>query len=351
MTEGMSRAAPLCLVLVTLGASCAEDVVIGRYLAQVALDGGDDGGSGAVDGGAVDAGSADAGVVDAGVDDAGAVDAGADDAGVVDGGMVDAGADDAGAVDAGDLDGGLDAGADAGPDLVLSLVGDWVLEVDAGAQAWQLTVFNAGQVGVGPQTIELGVAPAVVVTSASCLDAGPGPDGGSRLRCTVGSLAPMAGSPLDLSLEVVGGTLRFYELTAEVAAAPGELVVANNRLRQPIGLTQGGLGAVVVSPPRDIALEACFGSVLTSFSQCVPSSLIVGTGRLVSDGGFLDDAGTPGTWRMGASGRNIVLMPPLGAAAPFSGYVGASVSATCFEGVVQSSAGRAYIGAWRGCLQ
>ena len=325
-------------LLLALGA-CAEDVVIGRYRATNAQDSGNPDGGGSFDGGPI--------APDGGGNDAGSLDAGPNDGGT--GG---------GLVDAGQVDGGSDAGlVDAGPNLTATLSGEWVLQVDAGPQQWRLDVGNVGSSAVNAPVVLLSFVPAVSISGAGCSDAGPLSDGGPSMRCALGPLAPGANVPVPLTVEVLSSTLQYYPVTAEVLPAPGETALSDNLDRHPLALTPAATSSISVNAPRVMAASLCAGTNIFSFAQCVPGSRINDSFALLLDGGFYGvDAGMgPGTgwlgrWALGAGGTNIVFMPPESAAPPY-GWVGASVSSTCFEGVIQTGSGRAYGGAWRGCLQ
>ena len=325
-------------LLLALGA-CAEDVVIGRYRATNTQDSGSPDGGGAFDAGANDGGPT-------------AADGGANDGGSLDGGSVDAGPGDGGS-DGGQADAGT---LDAGPNLTATLTGEWVLQVDAGPQQWRLEVGNAGSSDVSAPVVLLSFAPAVSISGPGCSDAGPLNDGGPSMRCLVGPLAAGAMVPVALTVEVRSSNQQLYAVTAEVLAAPGEATLDDNLDRHPIALTPVAASSIAINAPRVMAASLCAGTNIFSFAQCVPGSRLNERFLLEADGGFHDvDAGMPagtgwlGRWALGAGGTNIVLMEP-DSVIPY-GWVGATVSTTCFEGVIQTGAGRPYAGAWRGCLQ
>ncbi len=232
----------------------------------------------------------------------------------------------------------------------MSLSGPFIVVADAGAQPWQLTVTNSGTVDVLRPAVRLQVRPAANFTG--CEDAGVLPfDGGMEITCrTTDALAGGAGTA-SFSLEL-GTTLRFTDLTADVLPVAGEIDSSNNAATHAVAVAQVGLVPISIFPPepRLTDVSVCVGTLITTYAQCVPGSRIGFQFLLHADGGWGEaDAGVEAEWVSANQGRNLLFINPRGTQT--TGYIGASVSATCFEGVLQNGAGRPYAGAFRACLQ
>lgn len=333
------RGAVLILIAAAL-AGCNADVVLGRnFPADAALaDAGDDGGTGQLDGGTTDGGALDGGA------DAGGSDAGTD--GGVDAGLdagLDAGQDggaDAG-VDAG-VDAGTDAGVDAGPaNLRLDLTGPLVVQA-ADPGTFTATLTNSGGVASAPQLVVITFPPGLTFVSAT---GGCASSAATEVSCDLGmvpALSSVSGSAT-VTVFAPDSGLGWHQ----VSAAAGPLDAST-----PLSAT--GVGALVlqVVAPRLLKVDACFGSNLYSYSQCTPASLVSATVMLLADGGIDSlDAGYYGQWGQSPHLRNLgfrFMAPPNINGTRFSG---ASVSATCFEGVVDNPMGTHNVGAFQGCLQ
>lgn len=167
---------------------------------------------------------------------------------------------------------------------------------------------------------------------------------------TTNALAGGVGTA-SFSLEL-GTTLRFTDLTADVLPVAGELDSSNNAATHAVAVAQVGLVPVSIVPPepRLADVSICVGTLITTYAQCVPGSRVGFQFLLRGDGGWGEaDGGVEAQWVSANQGRNITFLNP---ASPWTtGYIGASVSATCFEGVIQNGAGRPYAGAFRACLQ
>lgn len=343
------------LVLLMLGlTACSEEVVLGQFLERgdggSSVDGGDntDGGAiGGTAGGASGGGSA-GGSTTAGGTGGSTAGGSATAGGAAGGGSAGAGGGPGGGGTAGGAsDGGL---GDAGPDLSVSLVGPLIVVADAGAQTWQLRVANSGTVDVSRPSVRLQVRPAALFSG--CDDAGVVLiDGGMEITCLTADALAGGVSTASFALDL-GTTLRFTDLAADVLPVTGELDASNNGATHAVAVAQVGLVPVSVFPPdpRLVDVTICVGTFITSYAECVPGSRIGYQFLLRGDGGWgLADAGVRAAWFSDNQGRNITFLNPT---SPWTtGYIGASVSASCFEGVIQNGAGRPYGGAFRACLQ
>ena len=289
-------------------------------------DAGLDGGSASVDGGPADSGT-DSGVVDAGTADAGA--------------SADSGAGDAGPVDAGSSgDAGSDAGApvDAGPaNFSLQITGPLVLQQgDPGT--WRFFMFNDGGLAGQPDASVFTTPAGFTFQSGmSCADAG-----GTSITCTYPLLFSLEGATSTATL-IAGAGFGWHDLTAQFEGQS-----------QVVSVSVTGIGNTVV-PLTDggypLNIDACFGTSITSYSQCTPGSLISAPIILRPDGTIDSlDAGYLGIWGQSPHFRNLgfrFLAPNGNRGTSFSGF---SVSPLCFEGVINNPAGTPFTGAWRGCL-
>lgn len=223
------------------------------------------------------------------------------------------------------------------------------MTADAGPQAWQLTVTNSGDVGVTRPAIRLRVRPSANFTG--CEDAGIVTiDGGMEIICRATDALAGGVGTASFSLEL-GTTLRFTDIAAEVLPVIGELDSANNSATRPVGVAQVGAVPITIVPPepRIADVMICVGTLITSWTQCVPGSRIGFQFQLLADGGWGEaDAGVRAEWFSSNEGRNIAFINPTGPGT--AGYLGASVSPLCYEGVIQTTL-RVYGGAFRACLQ
>lgn len=330
-----------------LCASCATDVVLAT-LASPSTDGG----PGPSDGGAARDGGF-AGPGDAGTDSGGTADAGTGDGGLPDAGASDGGGD-AGAADAGP-DGGMpDASL---PDLDVSFVSfDWVVEVDAGTASFNVIVQNGGTDAVAGAALALRTPLGLQFQSVgSCTVADAGSADAGLIVCPSFSLLPQAVQehPIDV---VLPSTLRSYVFVATVTSAAPEASLANNTARFALAVTPPGRQPLVLADGGTLAITYCAGTNITSFAQCVVGSRITDTFWLFPDGGwdFDDPEGSPlmGPWGQPRHGRSVAFGFAGAAPGDLDGtWVGAAVDGGCFEGVFQTGGGRAYAGAWQGCLQ
>lgn len=224
-----------------------------------------------------------------------------------------------------------------------------MVTADAGAQPWQLTVTNSGSVDVLRPAIRVQVRPAANFTG--CEDAGIVTiDGGMEIICRATDTLAGGVGTASFSLEL-GTTLRFTDIAAEVLPVVGELDSANNSATRPVGVAQVGAVPVTILPPEPRLADVmiCAGTLITSWAQCVPGSRLGFQFLLRADGGWGEaDAGVRAQWFSANEGRNIAFINPTGPGT--AGYLGASVSPLCYEGVIQTTV-RVYGGAFRACLQ
>ena len=344
------RAAALLSVVLLVGA-CAEDVVVGRYLTASADDGGaddsgtSDGGAsdagtvdaGATDAGATDAGTPDAGIADAGSLDAGATDAGTPDAGTPDGGSVDAGTDDGGPKDAGATDGGL-------ADLALDPVFPWVLEVDGGATEFTVRVRNIGAADINT-VIELTlVAGMAAIVKPGCIE-----DGG-LLTCSLGVVPAGSSTTLVAPVTLDGGP-RWFDVQAAVYGTSLETTQTNNKVTLHGVRTPSGTTPLAVPIGAPGLTNACFGTNITRYAQCVPGSRITEVLVFFADGGMSEaDGGPPGFWAQGPTQRNLAFRFGFLGGMHLASFSGATDGGTCFEGVIDNVMSVPNSGAFQLCF-
>lgn len=336
------RSAALLTVTLLVGA-CAEDVVVGRYLTA------DDGGTndaGTVDSGAADAGSPDAGVADAGPMDAGMVDAGLFDAGTDDAGNRDAGDPDAGNDDGGTKDAGVDAGAiDSGlADLTVDPVFPWVLEVDGGATEFTLRVRNIGGADINASVELTLVAGMAAVVKPGCVE-----DGG-LLTCSLG-IVPAGSSTTLVAPVTLDGGPRWFDVQAAVLGTSLEADQTNNKVYLHGVRTPSGTTPLPVPIGAPGLINACFGTTITRYAQCVPGSRITEVFAFFADGGMSEvDGGPPGFWAQGPTRRNIAFRFGFLGGMHLNSFSGATDGGTCFEGVIDNPMGVANSGAFQLCF-
>lgn len=330
------------IALITLITGCDAEVVLGRYLPLSADDGG------ASDGGELDAGlQLDAGA-DAGLDPDAGTDAG-----------TDAGPDPDAGADAG-LD--LDAGSDAGPiaNLALRFVGEFMTDVDAGAFPLQFQVQNTGDAGASGLTLTLTSPPEVqFLTFPGCSF-----DAGTAL-CTTPSLGPSSVTTFSATVRFPT-TPRWIDLRASISSTTPEARLDDNAITQPLALAPAGVQVLPVPAPRVMDLTFCVGSNLLLFAQCVPGSraydavvlspdgrmgLLRDGGAILSDGGIQNVDLTDGYWVQPADQRQFGFRLLKADGGPGAGYIGGSVSATCFEGTATTGSQVHNGVAWQGCLR
>ncbi len=368
----------LAVAFVALGVGalgCATDVVLATL--DVARDAGplrdagsdasvaqgDGGDVGAADGGGadaavvdVDAGAdagadVDAGFTDAGLDDAGAAgdggsldagsdggatDAGASDAGTADAGTSDAGTSDAGVIDAGPIDGGI-------PDL--ALVMDLPVVVELGELvALTLTAANAGGSAALDVTSDTALPDGGVFQGGAGCSAAAG-----RVACSFGTVPGRAAVSRSFTVSLGPGTGSRLFATSLATTSP-DLQPQDNFVQRLVGQT--AIGTDVLPPMLGRILDggACFGTVITSWSQCVVGSRLYFQ-LVLEDGGFreLSDTQVGGRWGHSPSLRNFgfqFFYPDGGAGTQ---YWGSTVSPDCIEGGLDLIT-QLNRGAWRACV-
>jgi hypothetical protein len=266
-------------------------------------------------------------------------DGGTADGGTADGGTADGGTADGGTADGGDFDGGVaDSGtADAGPaSLIFGL--DGTLVVQRGDTAtYVATLFNDGGQASVPQLASLGFPSGVTfVSGTSCTG-----DGGAA-SCVFGPAAPAAAVSASAVAAVDAG-LGWHDVTGSHAAA--SVIV-------PLAVTGTGGFVVPISGPRFLDVSACFGTNIMSYAQCTPPSLTMERILLLPDGGIDGaDGGVAGVWGQSAHQRNLALrFLFVSTAMRGTSLAGASVTAVCFQGVIDDPQGVHFAGAWEGCF-
>ncbi len=189
-----------------------------------------------------------------------------------------------------------------------------------------------------PSGVSLATAPGCSVFSAA------------ELHCDGGTLVPGArvDFPIVLTWPPDAGTYAFEtSLLAPVAMDPNPM---NDTATWVAAVTSVGGFVVPMNAPRVLDGIDCFGTNITSFSQCTPPSFI--TDRLwpMPDGGVENDGGAESRWEQSASQRNLCMRFEL----PLGGTVfyGVSVSALCFEGGIDDFVTpQRNVGAFRVCAQ
>jgi hypothetical protein len=216
-------------------------------------------------------------------------------------------------------------------------------------QRGDLLLFNAGARNLGGSdardasvtlTIPLGLS----WRAGPCTPTSP-----QRAVCALGDIPSggVSSAPITLAADA-GLGWRSVQLVAATESPDSQ--DANDVSSVRVAVTGLGAQVVPVNAPRPAFLEACFGTGLTSFSVCTPASLLSSPVLLLPDGGVDTlDAGFDGLWSQSPHQRNIGFRFYFGAIFGRQ-YAGASTTATCFEGVIDTTT-TFETGAFRLCLQ
>lgn len=302
--------------------------------------------AGTVDAGGLDGGSDDAGLGDAGTPDAGFIDAGFIDAGFVDAGFVDAGFVDAGADDGGQKDAGVDAGAaDSGlADLTVDPIFPWVLEVDGGATEFTVRVRNIGAADINT-VVELTLAAGMAaIVKPGCIE-----DGG-LLTCSLG-IVPAGSSTTLVAPVTLDGGPRWFDVQAAVYGTSLETTQTNNKVMLHGVRTPSGTTPLAVPIGAPGLTNACFGTNITRYAQCVPGSRITEVLVFFADGGMSEaDGGPPGFWAQGPTQRNLAFRFGFLGGMHLASFSGATDGGTCFEGVIDNVMSVPNSGAFQLCF-
>ena len=241
-------------------------------------------------------------------------------------------------------DGGAAFGSqDAGtPDLTLASNGLWLVEVGEDYVV-DLTVRNPGSGLAQDTSIDLSwPMGGTFVSSPDCVGTVV------SARCGVGAVDARASKRVSATVNL-GPSPRWLELSARAFSSSLDQNPADNYLDVPIALTPVGLAPVALTGERSFTVQSCFGRTITTFSQCMAGSLQTGQALLHADGGLEDPTGVFGFWGQSTHQRNVAWRYVNRDGSRGSSFVGASVSATCFEGVFDDTSA-VTSGAWRGCL-
>lgn len=247
---------------------------------------------------------------------------------------------DAGVVD----DGGTAFGSqDAGtPDLTLASNGLWLVEVGEDYVV-DLSVRNPGSGLVRDTSVDLSWPMEVTFLASSECVAGP-----QSARCDAGVLMPGASTRVALRLNL-GPSPHWLELSTRAFSSSRDQNPADNYLPIFVALTPAGAMPVALSGERSFTVQSCFDRTITSFSRCMAGRIQTGQVLLHADGGVEDPVGVFGFWGQSTHQRNVAWRYLNRDGSRGSSFVGASVSATCFEGVFDDTSA-VTSGAWRGCL-
>ncbi|MBL8923762.1 MAG: hypothetical protein JNJ54_33210 [Myxococcaceae bacterium] len=192
----------------------------------------------------------------------------------------------------------------------------------------------------------------VTLPAGVSLISAPGcaPVSATQLACDAGLLDVGARHLVPITVAWPMTPLGARALTASATTTSLDGNSANDSARVVVGLTPIGPQAVPLAPPRVMDALVCYGTMLTSYSQCTPPSLSGETLWVEADAGVANDAGVPSVWDQAPGQRNfcVEFQGPLGG----TFFYGVAVSPTCFEGLVDNVViPEAAVGAWRGCLR
>jgi hypothetical protein len=256
---------------------------------------------------------------------------------------LDAGANDAAvAFDAGVPDGGADGGlVDSGvpfASLEVSLTGAVVLE-QGETTTWSLQLHNPGTLTALRARAVITKPPdfAFLGSTGCALSA-------TEATCDLGDVD--AGATVTATLDLnANGEYGWNSFDVTTTFLDGGTQLLN------AGIAETPPGGVAVNVlPQVLDVTGCRGMNIRAFSQCVPGSTTIERYELFVDGGLTDDAGYDGLWGQSNHQRNVAFrFRDIATGQLQGGFVGASVSAQCFEGVIDVG-GVHYVGAWRACV-
>lgn len=191
--------------------------------------------------------------------------------------------------------------------------------------------FSSGATAAAANTTCVVDLPAGVIASTipSGCAAGPGPQ---QVTCSYGTVGAGASrtKTFGLTFPATDGTVN---LVATVSTTSPETPLTDNTARLAVNVNLPAPVPLVYNFPQNIAVQNCVGSAITSFQQCVPSSILRGTFVLNANNTAWTGSTTVGTWSQPGGPTTLSMEIRNSTTGAFvARYDLVSVSSTCAEG-------------------